>query len=88
MKQNYEPTQCLSYEQLKAYCEHKTEKEERLDIYQHLSGCELCANAVNGFSAIPFTKNDVNRIEQIVDARTGVFNPTPRLPFEIGRAHV
>ncbi len=81
MKKNYEHTQCLSYEQLKGYCEHQTEKEERHEIYKHLSGCELCATAVNGFSKIPFTKNDVNRIEQKMDARTDVPHPLPRLPF-------
>ncbi len=74
MKNSYHHSECLSYEQLKQYCEGSLETEIKQEIYTHLSGCALCASAVNGFAAIPFSTKDIQRLNNKLDTK---INSTP-----------
>ena len=60
-------TNCLSFEQLEGYCKKTIAPEERKQIYIHITGCELCAAAVNGFSALPFSKEEVKQLNHKID---------------------
>lgn len=75
MNTNY--TNCLSFEQLQSYSLNKSEKEERAHLYMHISTCELCACAVNGFTAIPFTSADVDAIDHQIDMKTNAMHANP-----------
>jgi tetratricopeptide (TPR) repeat protein len=68
---------CLTYEQLQSYSLNRNEKEERAQLYQHISTCELCTCAVNGFAAIPFTLSDVDAICHQIDLNTKVVHASP-----------
>jgi hypothetical protein len=63
-------TDCLSFEQLEGYCVKTVKPEERKQIYIHITGCELCAAAVNGFSALPFSKEEVKQLLHKIDMRS------------------
>ena len=63
---------CLTFEQLQSYSLNRNEKEERAQLYQHISTCELCTCAVNGFAALPFTFSDVDAIYRQIDLKTKV----------------
>lgn len=75
MNANY--THCLSFEQLQSYSLNKSDKEERAHLYMHISTCELCACAVNGFTAIPFTSADVDAIDHQIDMKTNAMHANP-----------
>lgn len=75
MNTNY--TNCLSFEQLQSYSLNKSDKEERAHLYMHISTCELCACAVNGFTAIPFTSADVDAIDHQIDMKTNAMQANP-----------
>lgn len=62
-------TQCLTYEQLHSYTANN-DKAEHMRLYMHISTCELCTCAVNGFAAIPFISDDVVAIHHEIDARS------------------
>ncbi len=81
MKKMYQHEQCLTYHELKWYCTKSMDMEEQKEVYKHLSGCELCALAVNGFSAMPFTEKKVERIHERMDMKTRAAYRLPRLPF-------
>jgi tetratricopeptide (TPR) repeat protein len=68
---------CLTYEQLEKYSLNESAQEEKARIYQHLSTCELCACAVNGFTAVPFTFADVDAIQQHINVRTNATHANP-----------
>jgi len=70
-------TNCLSFEQLQSYSLNLSEKNERAQLYMHISTCELCACAVNGFTAIPFTSADIDAIHHQVDLKTNVMHANP-----------
>lgn len=82
MKINTNITSCLSFEKLKAYSENTLEKSESNLLYMHISSCELCACAVNGFSAIPFTSAEMNGLNNLVDVKT---NATIAKPLSVSR---
>jgi TolA-binding protein len=63
-------TNCLTYDQLLAYSTRKINGDERGHIYMHISNCELCACAVNGFSAYPFASDELVAIHREIDAKT------------------
>ncbi len=63
-------TNCLSFDQLKAYALNNSNVFESAQIYKHISTCELCACAVNGFTAIPFSFSDVDVIRDQIDVKT------------------
>ncbi len=63
-------TTCLTYEQLQAYSTHTVKKAERERLYMHISSCELCACAVNGFAAIAFTSDELVAIHKQIDEKT------------------
>lgn len=68
---------CLTYEQLQSYSLNKSGKEEKAQIYMHISTCELCACAVNGFTAISFTPADVDAIHQQIDVKINATHANP-----------
>ena len=70
-------TDCLTYEQLQTYTSNKGNDAEREQIYKHISGCELCACAVNGFAALPFTSDDIVAIHREIDVRINATHPGP-----------
>lgn len=70
-------TNCLTYKQLQDYMVRKTSKTDSEQIYQHISTCELCACAVNGFSALPFTSDDLVAIHREIDVRTNTIAVKP-----------
>lgn len=63
-------TDCLSFEQLRAYSSNTTNKQEHEQLYMHISSCELCASAVNGFAAMPFSFDDLKSIHHKIDVKT------------------
>ena len=75
MNTNY--INCLSFEQLQSYSLHKSDKEEHAHLYMHISTCELCACAVNGFTAISFTSADVDAIDHQIDMKTNAMHANP-----------
>lgn len=66
----YTYTNCLSFDQLKAHALNKSNASESAQTYKHISSCELCACALNGFAAIPFSFSDVAAICHQVDLNT------------------
>lgn len=78
-------TNCLTYEQLQAYSTFKMNKVERSHLYMHISSCELCACAVNGFSATSFASDELVAIHREIDART---NATASDPLTLARVMI
>ena len=70
MEKQYYPDECISLEQLQWYTKKSISKEEHMKIYKHLTQCELCANAVNGFATSPFTKELINKLHHEIDSKT------------------
>lgn len=70
-------TSCLTYEQLQSYSLNKSEKDERAQLYKHISTCELCTCAVNGFTAISFTSAEVDAIHHQIDVKTNAMHANP-----------
>lgn len=70
-------TNCLTYEQLQSYSLNKSEKDERAQLYKHISACELCTCAVNGFTAISFTSAEVDAIHHQIDVKTNAMHANP-----------
>jgi hypothetical protein len=70
-------TNCLTYEELSAYTTNKMNSTRRAQLYQHIATCELCACAVNGFSAIPFASVDINNLYEKIDMKTNVKQTSP-----------
>lgn len=68
---------CLTYEQLQSYSLNNSGKEEHAQQYMHISTCELCACAVNGFAAISFTAAEVDAIKHQIDVKTNATNANP-----------
>ncbi|CAN5504044.1 hypothetical protein BH10BAC1_BH10BAC1_03390 [soil metagenome] len=68
---------CLTLEQLQSYSLNKSENEERARLYMHISNCELCSCAVNGFTAISFTSADVDAIHHQIDVKTNAMHANP-----------
>ena len=70
-------TNCLTFEQLQSYSLNKSGKDEHAHLYMHISTCELCACAVNGFTAISFTSADVDAIDHQIDLKTNALHANP-----------
>ncbi len=68
---------CLSFEQLQSYSLNISGKDEHAHLYMHISTCELCACAVNGFTAISFTSADVDAIHNQIDVKTNALHANP-----------
>lgn len=77
MKTDTSFTNCLSFEQLQAYSAHTTNKLEQEQLYLHTSSCELCANAVNGFSFLPFSFVDLADLHHKIDVKTKASHARP-----------
>jgi tetratricopeptide (TPR) repeat protein len=78
-------TNCLTYEQLQAYSTHTVNGAEHGHLYMHISSCELCACAVNGFAASPFASDELVAIHREIDART---NATAANPLTFARVFI
>lgn len=70
-------TNCLSFDQLQAYSSPTTNKLEHEQLYMHISSCELCASAVNGFAAFPFSFGDLADIQHKIDVKTNASHVRP-----------
>ena len=70
-------TNCLTYEELSSYTTNKMESSVRAKLYQHISTCELCSCAVNGYSAIPFVSADITNLYDKIDMKTHVKQSSP-----------
>lgn len=70
-------TNCLSFDQLQAYSSHTTNKLEHEQLYMHISSCELCASAVNGFAAFPFSFDNLADIHHKIDVKTNASHVRP-----------
>ncbi|HEX8517493.1 MAG TPA: tetratricopeptide repeat protein [Bacteroidia bacterium] len=68
---------CLTFEQLRAYSASTLNQAESGRFYMHISSCELCACAVNGFTAIPFASDELVAIHREIDARTNAAAANP-----------
>jgi Tetratricopeptide repeat len=73
---------CITYTQLHAYVAHTCSKEESAQLYQHIANCELCACAVNGFTAIPFTAVEIENIHHQLHLK---INATHAIPVLLAR---
>jgi hypothetical protein len=70
-------TTCLTFGQLRDYSMNLGTKQERALQYLHISQCELCACAVNGFTAMPFTIAEVNAIHHQVTVKANAAHANP-----------
>lgn len=70
-------TNCLTYDELSSYTSNKMESSMRAKLYQHITTCELCSCAVNGFSALPFASADINNLYDKIDMKTNVKQTSP-----------
>lgn len=68
---------CLSYQQLQDYSLQRLRGTERDLIYMHLSTCELCAGAVNGFAAQPFSSDELVAIHRRIDQKVNATAASP-----------
>lgn len=68
---------CLTFEQLSSYSLNKGELSERAQLYKHISTCELCTCAVNGFTAISFTSDEVDAIHHQIDLKSNATHASP-----------
>ena len=50
MKNFFTPTLCLTPTQIKAYLEGQLSEEERYAVEHHLTDCELCSAAIEGYA--------------------------------------
>jgi hypothetical protein len=56
-KIKYNPLRCLNVHELKAYSKNLLPKEERMKVEQHIHHCELCKDALEGYSF--FKENNI-----------------------------
>lgn len=70
-------TNCLTYEELSSYTTNKMDSSARAKLYQHISTCELCSCAVNGYTAIPFASVDITNLYDKIDMKTNVKQTSP-----------
>ncbi len=65
-------TDCLTYDELSAYTTKKLDPIQRAKVYHHITTCELCTCAVNGFSAIPFETEDIKDLNNKIDKKAHI----------------
>jgi|GEM_PF-3668191 len=51
MKDIFETSKCLSFDQIKLYVQGKLNSKDQYTVEEHLSDCELCSDALEGFAA-------------------------------------
>ncbi len=66
MKEIFEPSNCLSFDQIKLYVQGKTNSKEQYKVEEHLSDCELCSDALDGFVA----SGEINQAEALLEKTT------------------
>ncbi len=79
MKTIYNTNDCLSFHQLKGYVDKSIAAEDTKLIYIHITSCELCASAINGFGMLPFTADEVEELNFEVDAKVNVAKQIHRI---------
>ncbi len=60
---------CLTYEQLQAYSVQQINNAEREYLYKHISTCDMCSCAVNGFASNPFSFDELSAIHSRIDEK-------------------
>lgn len=60
---------CLSFDKLKAYSENTLSLNEKEQIYIHISNCEMCACAINGFSMISYTSTEIMELHKKINVK-------------------
>jgi hypothetical protein len=78
-------TNCLTFEQLQAYSTHQMNIVEKSRLYMHISSCELCSCAINGFTSMPFTSDELVAIHREIDVRS---NATAVNPLTFARVSI
>lgn len=68
---------CLSYQQLNDYALHRIIGTERDLLFMHISACELCAAAVNGFALVPFSSDELVAIHSRIDQKANPIFASP-----------
>jgi hypothetical protein len=51
--QGHQEMPCLTFEQMLGYVEKKLSSAKRVEIEKHLTACEFCSEALEGFAAFP-----------------------------------
>jgi len=51
--QDHKETPCLAFEQMLGYVEQTLSPAKRRDVEKHLTSCEFCSEALEGFAAFP-----------------------------------
>jgi tetratricopeptide (TPR) repeat protein len=51
--QGYQETPCLTFEQMLGYVEKNLSPAKRVEVEKHLTSCEFCSEALEGFAAFP-----------------------------------
>jgi len=66
MKEIFETTSCLSFDQIKLYVQGKLNSKEQYKVEEHLSDCELCSDALEGYAST----NNLQQAETILEKTT------------------
>lgn len=74
---------CLSYQQLHDYSLHQLSGAERDQLYQHISSCEMCAAAVNGFASLPFSFDELVAIHHQIDRKANATGANPLVAVQV-----
>jgi len=51
MKEIFETTDCLNFDQIKLYVQGQLNAKDRYKVEEHLSDCELCGDALEGYAS-------------------------------------
>lgn len=79
-KELFRETGCLSAEMLLRYRDGKLSQDEKHDAEQHLVGCELCSDALEGLS-LPHSKTAVADINESIRKRHEAGNTFSSKPY-------
>lgn len=66
MKDIFEPSNCLSFDQIKLYVQGKANSKEQYKVEEHLSDCELCSDALDGF----VSSTETDQVETFLENTT------------------
>jgi hypothetical protein len=64
----FEPTSCISSEQLLGYSDGSLNPNATRKVEEHLADCELCSRAVEGFLLVSVTSADLSSIHSKIDS--------------------
>ena len=63
-------TACITHLQLKRYAENNLPAEEKHDIEKHLIDCELCSKALEGFTLVLVSADEITELNKRIDIST------------------